>query len=250
MARTSIDLSADVGELSGPEGRQLDAALIAAVTTAHIAAGGHAGDASTMEASVGACLEHGTRIGCHPSYLDREGFGRRPVDLAPRMVAEQLAAQVAALNEVARRAGGMVESVKPHGQLYHDLSVDDELLAEVCAVLDAEVLLVLPAASAALEEARRRMQWPVAEGFCDRRYEADGTLCDRGHPGALIGDPVRAANQALDLATRGLWSRGAVAHVDSLCVHSDSPDAVVMIAGVRAALEGAGIEVAPVAAPR
>ena len=250
MARTSIDLSADVGELPGHEGRQLDASIIAIVTTAHIAAGGHAGDASTMDASVAACLEHGTRIGCHPSYVDREGFGRRHVDLAPRVVAEQVATQVATLDEMAQRAGGRVESVKPHGQLYHDLSVDRELLAEVCAFLDAEMFLVLPAASPALDHARSRLLRGVAEGFCDRRYDVDGTLLPRSRPDALIDDPARAANQALDLATRGLAAQGTVAQVDSLCVHSDSPSAVVMVTTVRATLEGAGIEVAPVAAPR
>ena len=245
----AVELTADVGELEGPAGRRHDEGLIGLLTTAHIACGGHAGDPDSMASSIESCLVHGVRVGAHPSYPDLEGFGRRSMGLRPEEVAASVADQLAALAEVAGRAEASVVSAKPHGQLYHDLSVDRELLAEVCAFLDAEMFLVLPAASPALDHARSRLLRGVAEGFCERRYDVDGTLLPRSRPDALIDDPARAATQALDLATRGLAAQGTVAQVDSLCVHSDSPSAVVMVTTVRAALEGAGIAVAPVAAP-
>lgn len=246
MARISIDVSADIGEVPGDEGRQLDASLIAEVSTAHIAAGGHAGDTATMTASVAACVASGTRIGCHPSYVDREGFGRLPVNLAPQDVAEQVALQVASLDAVARRAGGRVESIKPHGQLYHDLATDEHLLHELCSVLDEQLLVVLPAGSAGVAAIARGGRRAVAEGFCDRRYSLDGTLVARSDPAAILSSPTQAAAQSLALAQRGVVAGRHVARVDSLCVHSDSPGVLATLRAVKAALESASIEVAPV----
>ncbi|MGO7983328.1 LamB/YcsF family protein, partial [Rhizobium johnstonii] len=68
----TIDLNCDLGE-----GFPDDAELFAIVTSANIACGGHAGDTTTMTQSVRAAATHGVSIGAHPSYDDREGFGRR-----------------------------------------------------------------------------------------------------------------------------------------------------------------------------
>lgn len=243
----SIDLSADVGELRGSEGRRLDAALIAVVTTAHLAAGAHAGDATTMAFGIDRCAETGTRLGAHPSYPDREGFGRRRLELDDDDVAAAVLEQLALLDSLARGRGLAVESVKPHGQLYHDLSVSEPLavaLFEGIAKRRHRPVVVLAAGSRAAAMAASTGLEVVVEGFCDRAYNESGVLLARGEPGALLSSPEEAARQALTLASEGLAVGGRRHEVGSLCLHSDSPGAVAVATAVCARLESAGIELA------
>lgn len=233
-----VALTADVGELDGPAGRRHDEGLIGLLTTAHIACGGHAGDVGSMASSVESCLRHGVGVGAHPSYPDPVGFGRRSMGLGPDAVAASLLEQVEALAEVAGRSGATVTSVKPHGQLYHDLSTDPDLADAVLGALVATGVgeVVLAAGSPAADLARERGLLVAAEGFCDRRYDASGRLVARGEPGALLEDPDEAAAQALALALEGLRSDGVAHEVTSLCVHSDSPGSAAILAAVRAVL--------------
>jgi UPF0271 protein len=241
----SIDLSADVGELRGSEGRRLDAALIAAVTTAHVAAGAHAGDAATMAFGIDRCAESGTRLGAHPSYPDREGFGRRRLELDDGAVVAAVLEQLAVLDSLASGRGLVVESVKPHGQLYHDLSDSEPLataLFEALARRRHRPVVVLAAGSIAATLATEAGLVVAAEGFCDRAYDGAGGLLARSEPGAVLADPDEAARQALELASEGLAVGGRRHVVRSLCVHSDSPGALAVATAVRARLEAAGIE--------
>jgi len=135
-----IDPSADVGEIEGPVGRALDAALMARVTTAHIATGGHAGDRDSMRASIEACVVSLTRVGAHPPRPDREGFGRRRMGADAHLVVDSLAVQPGEIDEIAQELAAVVESITPHGQLYHDLGEDPELVAAVAAWLSRRVL--------------------------------------------------------------------------------------------------------------
>lgn len=239
---SSVDLSADLGEAPGSEGRHLDRALMAIISTAHVACGGHAGDVESMQLAVEAALENGVALGAHPSYLDREGFGRRRPSIRPEEVVTAISEQLAALDEIATALGTRVVSVKPHGALYHDLSSDTELadaLFDLLATRQGRV--VLDAGSVAAARAGSRGLVVVAEGFCDRRYEDSGALASRENTNAILLDPVLAGRQALELARHGLTARSA--RVDSLCVHSDHPRAPEIAQTVRMTLESAGINV-------
>ena len=243
-----VDLSADVGELEGPQGRSLDASLIAAVSTAHVASGGHAGDATSMRAAAEACREFGTRLGAHPSYPDRAGFGRRRLGLSSSTVIESVLEQIAALESVAASLDLSVRSVKPHGQLYHDLSQDEALAAELFSALGelpGRPVLVLAAGSRAASQAASSGLRVLEEAFCDRRYEPSGELASRARPDALISSPTLAAAQAARLATEGLLLEGRARPVQMLCVHSDSPGVLGLLAAVRTALLAAGVSIAP-----
>jgi UPF0271 protein len=242
----SIDLSADVGELAGEVGRRVDAALIERVSTAHLATGGHAGDEASMRLGAQACAAASTRLGAHPSYPDRAGFGRRRLSLDPRAVVASLVAQLEALSEAAAPFGLTVESIKPHGQLYHDLGEDDVLADAVFDALRSRPgapVVVLAAGSRAAERAAARGLVVVAEGFCDRAYDRAGSLRARTEPGAVLAEPELAARQALELALRGLGVGAGRVAVDSLCVHSDGPGATEVLDAVLVALAGAAIAV-------
>ena len=226
-------------------------ALLGLVTSAHIACGGHAGDDESMRAIVQAALDAGVRVGAHPSYPDRAGFGRRPMEMAPSDLASSLAGQISALMDVAASLGAEVCSVKPHGALYGEVggneSTFDALAGVLVALCDPGTALVLPSGAPAVAWAGKAGIAVLEEGFADRAYTADGGLMGRHKPGAVYSEPARAAAQALGLAERGTAAASdgstLMLAVDTLCLHGDSPNALAMAQAVREALAAAGIAV-------
>ena len=246
----TIDLNADVGEATDAAGVEVERALLGLVTSVHVACGGHAGDDDSMPATVAAALEHAVRVGAHPSYPDRAGFGRQPMDIDRAELGASLAEQLRALDRICRAAGTAVQSVKAHGALYEEVAkggaVYETFRDAVRASVGEDAALVLPSACRAMAMVLRDGLTAWEEGFCDRAYRPDGGLVDRAEAGAVLSDPGAAAAQALSLA------RGAVvAHdgsvltlwVDTLCIHGDSPGAVAIATAVRTALADVGIEV-------
>ncbi len=228
-SRDAIDLNADVGE--GLD----DGPLYRIASSANIACGGHAGNARSMREAVESALRHGVSIGAHPSYPDREGFGRVSVDLPPRELSRAVAEQVDALVRVASDAGATLRHVKPHGALYNDAARRGDIAAAIAdgvSEAGAPLVLVGLAGSHALDVWQDRGFQIAAEGFADRAYEPDGTLRPRSRPGALIDDPVAAAAQAVRLARTG--------RCRTLCVHGDTPGAEAIARAVRLAIEAAG----------
>lgn len=225
----AIDLNADLGE-----GRcgEVDEALLALVTSANVACGGHTGDLDTMRRTVKAALELGVRIGAHPSYPDRENFGRVTLEIPAAALVSSIVEQVRSLVDVARAEGVQVEYFKPHGALYNDAAWDPGVGQ---AAVEAAAALSLPLMMLAGSPLARAAAVPIIrEGFIDRGYREDGSLIPRSEDSALVTDPDRAARQAVALASS----------VDSLCVHSDTPGALQLLRAAREALETAGYEIA------
>ena len=247
-----IDLNSDLGEGYGPWTMGDDLALMQVVSSVNIACGGHAGDPSTMAAAVQAAAEHQLGIGAHPSFADREGFGRRVIPMTPAEVERLVAMQVGGLCGVAATVGATVTHVKAHGALANLAAATPEVADAVARATRAvdPTLVLLAIAGTELERAATRAGLRVArEGFADRAYTSDGYLVPRGQPGAVIHDPDEGAARALGMAEgRGLplldggW---LPQQVDSICVHGDTPDAVTMAQRTRARLEQEGFSVGP-----
>jgi len=207
-------------------------ALWALFDVLNIACGGHAGDDASMDRVVRWCVASRCTIGAHPSYPDRPGFGRRTLAIEPQALAQTVREQCAALAAIAHRHARTVEYVKPHGALYHDAAANGAIARElVSAVSDAlgdRVVVTGPPGGALREAATARGLRYASEGFADRRMREDGSLVPRTEPGALITDPMAAAAQARALAT----------HVDTICVHADTPGALAIAGAVHKALRG------------
>jgi 5-oxoprolinase (ATP-hydrolysing) subunit A len=264
----AVDLNADLGEVEG------DLELLSFVTSASIACGFHAGDAVTMRAAVREALRHGVAIGAHPSYADREGFGRRALDTEAGQVVDEVVYQLGALEAMARLEGGSVRFLKLHGALYHRAATDAELAERLAGALagtfagtlagalaGASGLAVLgQSGSALLRECERAGLRVATEAFCDRAYRSDGSLVPRSEAGAVLGvegeraDPSPAVAQALAIALRGRVPAAdggeVVATADSLCVHGDAPGALERARAVREALERNGVTVASFCPPQ
>ncbi|MDQ3070602.1 MAG: LamB/YcsF family protein [Acidobacteriota bacterium] len=235
----TIDLNSDMGESFGAWRIGADAGLLSIVTSANIACGMHAGDPSEMRRTVRAAKAAGVSIGAHPGFPDLAGFGRREMRMTAGELEDSVIAQVAALAGIAAVEGASLAHVKPHGALYNmavkDRAMSDAIAAAVAAV-DATLILVgLPASAMQQAAAHARLAF-AAEGFADRAYAPDGTLVPRTTAGALVTDPALAAAGAVRLARGG--------HVQTICIHSDTPHAEAIARAVREALEAEGLRVA------
>jgi UPF0271 protein len=241
-----VRLNLDAGELpdESPE-------LWALFDILNIACGGHAGDHTSMSRVVELCVARSIAIGAHPSYPDRDHFGRRSLEIDPEDLHASLVTQMRSLARIAVAHGARVEYVKPHGALYHDVVRDPALAVLVVDAIDialgggigghaasegvdAGVTVIGPRGH--FESAARAAGHAYAvEGFADRAMRSDGSLVPRTEPNALITSPAAAAAQAIALA-RGT-STDAASRVDTICVHADTPGAIDIARAVRAALE-------------
>ncbi|MDZ7589515.1 MAG: 5-oxoprolinase subunit PxpA [Rubrivivax sp.] len=242
-----INLNADLGESFGAWTMGEDAALLGVVNSANIACGFHAGDPLVMRQTVRMALAAGVGLGAHPAYPDLQGFGRRPMTLAPAELEAVILYQIGALAGMAAAEGGRLSHVKPHGAL-NNQACEDAALADVVAravrAFDPDLILLAPALSELQAAGQRAGLAVAAEIFADRAYTDAATLVPRGRPGAVLHD----ADAVVAHVLRMLESGGIVAAsgkllptaMHSICVHGDTPGAVESARRLRAALQAAG----------
>ena len=239
-----LDFNCDLGEGCGH-----DAAIVPLVSSASIACGGHAGDASSMQATVALCLAHAVAIGAHPSFEDREHFGRRALVIPPDALHASVKRQIEALASICAALGARMNHVKPHGALYNAAARDRQVADAIAdAVRDVDPSLILFGLSnSCLTDAGHARGLQVAhEVFAERRYDADGSLAPRGTPGAVIDDLDTSLAQVRRLLRDGsvVARDGSVVplRADTLCLHGDRADAVAFAGALRAALESEGVD--------
>jgi UPF0271 protein len=248
---TELDLNSDLGEGFGIWRLGDDDALLEVVSSANVACGFHAGDASTMRRVCVKAAEQGVVVGAQVSYRDLSGFGRRFIDVEPGQLADEVLYQIGALEACARAAGTRVGYVKPHGALYNTAVRHAGQAAAIAAGVRAfGVLPVLGLpGSELLAAAERAGLEPVFEAFADRGYTPEATLVPRSQPGALLGSTAEVVERAVRLATSGeiVAVDGTVLKVGarSLCLHGDTPGAVEMARAVHDELTARGVAVRP-----
>lgn len=244
-----LDLNSDLGEGFGGWRLGDDEALLDVVTSANVACGFHAGDASTMRRVCVRAALRGVAVGAQVSYRDLAGFGRDFIDVDPARLADEVLYQVGALDACARASGTRVVYVKPHGALYNACGWNAGqagAVVEGVRAFGSLPILGLPG-SELLAAAERAGLEAVAEAFADRGYTPQGTLVPRREPGALLSGVAEVVERAMRLASAGeiVAVDGVVLRSEarSLCVHGDTPGAVEMAVAVRRALEAAGVAV-------
>ena len=245
-----VDLNSDMGEAFGPWPMGDDTALLRVVTSANVACGFHAGDPDVMARTMRMAVENGVGIGAHPGFPDLQGFGRRKMEVPHETLANMVRYQVGAAAAMAASVGGRLRHLKLHGALAN-MAAEDAGMARVCyeAALGVQPdLVVMVLAATEQERAAKSLPCAVAhEIFADRAYEDDATLVDRRRPGAVIHDPARAAARMVEMVRAGAIiaesGKRIPTRIDTICLHGDTPEAVGIARAVRAALEGAGVEV-------
>jgi len=250
----TVDLNSDLGEGFGHWTLDDDDALLQIVTSANVACGFHASDASIMRRVCDEAVQHGVAIGAQVGYRDLPGFGRRFIDIEPEALTQDVIYQIGALEAFARVAGSRVRYVKPHGALYNAIVHHEEQAAAVVqALVDYDrtlPVLGLPG-SAWLRLASEAGLTVVHEAFADRAYTPEGTLVSRRLPGSVLHDRDTIAARCVAMATGGtirdVEGGELTLAPGSICVHGDTPGAVDIARSVRAALEAAGATLTPFA---
>ena len=251
-----IDLNADVGESFGAYQLGHDAALMASITSANVAAGFHAGDPSVLRETIRLARTHGVAVGAHPGFPDLVGFGRRDLHVSAEEAENFVLYQIAAVSGVASAERVRLQHVKPHGALFNMASRDPVLATAIVRAIQAFdphlILLGLPGSE--LLRAGRAAGLRVAqEAFADRAYEADGTLVSRRKPGAMIVNVAEVVSRAIRMATERTVTAvdGSVLsmEIDTICIHGDTQGADRLASRVREGLEAAGVIVQPLGRP-
>ena len=228
-----IDLNCDLSE-----GMDNDEAIMPHITSANIACGFHAGDKHTMRETLRLTKHFGVNAGAHPSWDDRENFGRKEMDVSPKEAEKLVFEQIQILAAIAQKEGVTLTHVKPHGALYNQSAKDIQLASAIARAVKAhsvDLILVGLAGSRSLEAGREMGLRVAAEGFPDRGYNADGSLMSRLLPGALIESPEDVARHAIELVKTG--------KMDTLCLHGDHTNAGENAKMLKDVLEKNGVEI-------
>lgn len=248
MSDIAMDINADLGESEESLEDGTDFELMRHITSANIACGGHAGNEQTMRQILTDARRQQVAAGAHPGYPDRANFGRVESPLSPTEIEDSVGQQLAALARIAESLDMRLVHVKPHGALYHAANTNREValaIGRAAQAIDPGLIMVGQAGSQALEAWRSMGLRCAAEAFADRAYEPDGTLRKRTLSGALIDDPTRAGQQAIDLAVRHkvIASDGSELAVEAntICIHSDTPGSIAIAREVNQRLKEAGV---------
>ena len=222
------DINCDLGEGIGN-----DELIIPFITSANIACGYHAGDIDTMHQTIAACLKHNVSIGAHPSFLDRENFGRTEIAMPLDELYELIIQQLIIFFEVADSFGEKINHVKPHGVLYN-MSAKDALIANIIAKavndFDSNLILYGLSGSHSISEANAIGLKTASEVFADRTYQDDGSLTPRSKPDALITDVEKMIEQISQMTKDGnittTSGKSIPIKAETICIHGDGKHAI------------------------
>ena len=252
-----IDLNADLGEGYGPWRMGEDEALLALLSSANVACGFHAGDAVIMDRTVRLALQHGVDVGAHVGFPDRQGFGRRVMQIDVDELAAMVTYQLGALAGIARAAGHRMTHMSFHGALGNLAAADAALAGPLLRAVAAfdPALIVSSSSSRAIEGAAAKCGLRVATTFlADRAYDDEGLLVPRKLPGAVIHDEA-----AVLARVRRLLDEGSVVthsgktlamRAHSILLHGDTPGAVALAATLRREIEAGGGRIVPISRQR
>jgi UPF0271 protein len=241
----SCDLNCDLGE-----GKGNDAAIIPFITSANIACGYHAGDENTMRETVLLAKRHGVAVGAHPSFPDRQNFGRTEQETSAQMVYELVAQQLNIMQKILLDLDVTLHHVKPHGALYN-MAARTPVLARAIAnaVYDFNPALVLYglSGSASIFEAETRGLKTGSEVFADRTYQDDASLTPRKQADALIADEQVGLKQVLQMVQTGCVMSTSGKRVpivaETICLHGDGANAAAFAKAIYHQLKAAGISI-------
>jgi 5-oxoprolinase (ATP-hydrolysing) subunit A len=237
--KLSIDLNADLGEGAGH-----DEELFELISSANIATGFHAGDSDSMHAAVSAANQHGVAVGAHPSFFDRENFGRKELKVSNQEVFDAVVYQLGVFQAIASAVGVQPNHVKPHGALYNMAVRDDKLadaIARAIESVDPKLILFAPDNTELARAGEAHGLQVAREIFADRNYLIDQWLVPRTRPDALLRDPKEAAERVLRMLREGkvrsVEGRDVEVRGETICVHGDTPGAVEFARELRSRLE-------------
>lgn len=250
MKSIYIDINCDLGEGVSQQDCALDELLMAYVSSCNIACGGHAGNERTMRESLRNATKNQLKIGAHPGYPDKDKFGRSSMELTEVQLEKTIVSQIDSLLNIAAEEHIDVQHIKFHGALYNDAESNPALATQLTSIIQQYYpsKKVVGLAGGTLEAACKVQSLTfIAEGFMDRTYLSNGKLTSRTESGAIIEDQNHNINQAIALATNQpiicIDNHTIQLQVDTICLHSDNPNALSLVKQLRQAFNKEGITI-------
>lgn len=241
----NIDLNCDMGEGIGNE-----ELLMPFISSANIACGYHAGDKEEIKRVVDLCIKYKLAIGAHPSFPDRENFGRKEMHLPNEEIYHLVKMQIEILNTISLAAGATLHHVKPHGALYNMAAKDAALAAAIATAvkdIDSRLIFYGLSGSVMIDEANKIGLQTANEVFADRSYQPDGSLTPRANANALITDAATATKQVMQMIQlkkiTSVNGETISIKTDTVCIHGDGKHAVLFAKELNNSLQAAGITI-------
>jgi len=252
--KTEVDLNCDMGEGFGQWvlGEAPDEDLMALISSANIAAGFHAGDPNSMDRVVKLAQQYGVGLGAHPGYRDLQGFGRRYIRTSAEELVNDIVYQIGAIREFGRRYGIALQHVKPHGALYMEAAVNEELsqlMVDTLQKTSSDAIIFCMGISKTYEVAKRLGHPVVREFYADRDYDDTGSIVfkrqvARPDPEQIAAKCLRACQEGV---VRTVDGNDISIEFESICFHSDTPGALEIGRAIRSTLTDNGITIAAAA---
>lgn len=230
-----MDINCDMGEIPRLLKNNVYSDLMDHVTSISLACGGHAGDTEMMRELVIIAKKKNVKVGAHPSYPDRENFGRLELDMASEELLSSIWNQVYSLLKIAEEENISVSHIKPHGALYNQAAKDAQVarvIGDAVDRIDPHLNIMCLSGSLMVRVLEDMGLNVVQEAFADRTYERNGSLRNRNLDYALITSPQKAADQARLIIERNkvIAFDGSEVSIEAqtICIHSDTPNAVAI----------------------
>ena len=238
-----MKLNCDLGEFKNNN----DSEIMPLIDMANIACGFHGSDPLTIQKTIKLAKKHQVIIGAHPSYPDVENFGRQSMQLAPDELIATIQYQIGALQTLCALEGAQLNYVKPHGALYNDMMKNINIFADVCLAIaqlnqnnSKPLALMIQALSdndKFVQIAKKHHIALYYEAFADRAYLDNGLLVPRSETGAVLSSNQDVVSRCQALLNKkpllSINQQPLKFHIDALCVHGDTPNALAMIKALR-----------------
>lgn len=245
MHHLSIDINCDMGEGMGNESY-----IMPFISSANIACGGHTGNADTIKRTIEIALAHQVAIGAHPSYFDRENFGRVSQFISVLELAELINEQYYLFEKIANEMGAPIHHVKLHGALYNDCAKDTLLsktFVQTIQAIDPTLIIYGLSGSYTIQEAIMNGQPFYREAFADRSYQKNGQLTPRHLSHAMLEEEDQVIKQVISLIrdNKVVSLQGDIIDLklDTICIHGDGPNAIAFSTSIYEALKNHHIEI-------
>ncbi len=241
----TIDINCDMGEGIGNDG-----AIMPLISSANIACGYHAGNEETIKETIEIAVKNNVAIGAHPSFFDRENFGRTDMHLSFDEVYDLVFLQLRTIDKLIKEKNKSLHHVKPHGALYNMSAKDPKVAKAIAqAVIDFndELFLFGLSGSVSIEQAKIVNLKTANEAFADRTYQDDGSLTPRSKANALIDDVNKSVQQTLQMIKEKTVTsvNGKIIPIiaDTICIHGDGKHAVEFAKEVHEFLRKENVEI-------
>lgn len=237
-----LDLNCDVGE--GIENEHL---MMPHISSCNIACGGHFGDALTIDKTIQIAIENNVLIGAHPSFPDKENFGRKRIHISEKDLAKSILSQLDLLQERLSFFNQKMHHIKPHGALYNLIATDlvaANLFVKIIQDYSQKVFLYVPYNSAIEKKALENNFKIKYEAFADRNYNNNLTLVSRTNKNALITKKEEVLKHVIQIVNNNKVKTINGIHksikADTFCVHGDTNNAVQIVTYLSTGLKKAG----------